>query len=903
MSKKTYNQYPKGSEWAKWDLHVHTPLTNLNNQYKNDWEDWVNKIKENELKVLGITNYFNFAKKDGKHEIEIVKEKLNDYTIQVFPNLEFRVAQPNKTGEYINIHVLFSNKVALNKIDEFLNRLPVKNLSNKYCSSLTTQKELESAIVDEDKLKEQLGKDFKELEDYLIICVPNGYGGFRANNKEGRSVEVANKFDKMAHAFFARPQDQEFFLRNDRYENSQPKPVIYASDAHKLEDIGNDKFTWIKANPTFEGLRQIIFEPEYRLKIQEAKPEQKKASDVIDKVRFVDSSNEKRFTNEWIEINHNLTAIIGGKSTGKTLLLHHIVQSIGYTDNKYDFKSLDFEVMWGDGEIYRLSDTAKKDRPITYIAQQELVDIVEDNPEKFTELILEFLKEKENFKSSFDSFGKNNEESEGNIKNSITDYIRLFRQLEQELNKKLGDKKAKENEIKNNESRIEEIKEKANLSDEEKQKYEQLEKSKKDLENEKYQKEKLLDILKEYKNFIDEKVRNLSNDLSHEQRSVKAKIDAQKLDLDFFEKFSLQNIIEELQQDLKDKFILIQDLEIEIKDLDDKIVEVNKQIDEIAEILGSQETIQKLQEEITNYNKEIQNIIKQEHTIQEYESKMQQISENIFSEYEKVIEEYKKLITEINDTEEYHSLIKESNITLTASVEYKEVDFNENFLKCFNGNKIRQIFPDLFDNREYQYDNSTTHLDTIKKVFDTLTKKEKEELFFNNGKNIEMAMQALFSNNFDYKFNLRQDGDDILKMSPGKKGLVLLKLHLSLKNAKYPILIDQPEDNLDNRTVFSELKNFIKDKKIQRQIIIVTHNANLIMATDAEQIIVANQKGQNGTEEQEYNFEYVTGGLEYSFEKKSNRGILYDKGIKEHICEILEGGIDAFKKREEKYGF
>jgi ABC-type cobalamin/Fe3+-siderophores transport system ATPase subunit len=140
-------------------------------------------------------------------------------------------------------------------------------------------------------------------------------------------------------------------------------------------------------------------------------------------------------------------------------------------------------------------------------------------------------------------------------------------------------------------------------------------------------------------------------------------------------------------------------------------------------------------------------------------------------------------------------------------------------------------------------------------------------------------------------------------MSPGKKGLVLLKLHLSLQQAKYPILIDQPEDNLDNRTVFQELKDFIKTKKIQRQIIIVTHNANLVVATDAEQIIVANQKGQNGTEEQEYRFEYVTGALEYSFESKSDKGILYDKGIKEHVCEILEGGKEAFKKRDEKYGF
>ncbi|MGL6372487.1 hypothetical protein ACSZMY_02085 [Aeromonas hydrophila] len=140
-------------------------------------------------------------------------------------------------------------------------------------------------------------------------------------------------------------------------------------------------------------------------------------------------------------------------------------------------------------------------------------------------------------------------------------------------------------------------------------------------------------------------------------------------------------------------------------------------------------------------------------------------------------------------------------------------------------------------------------------------------------------------------------------MSPGKRGLVLLNLILHLSNSSHPILIDQPEDNLDNRTIYDQLNNFVRTRKMKRQIIMVTHNANLVVAADAECVIVANQSGQQeNTENDKFRFEYCSGGLECSFEKKEPNS-LQDKGIRQHVCEILEGGISAFKEREMKYGF
>jgi hypothetical protein len=85
-------------------------------------------------------------------------------------------------------------------------------------------------------------------------------------------------------------------------------------------------------------------------------------------------------------------------------------------------------------------------------------------------------------------------------------------------------------------------------------------------------------------------------------------------------------------------------------------------------------------------------------------------------------------------------------------------------------------------------------------------------------------------------------------------------------------------------------------------VIIVTHNPNVVVSADAEQIIVANQDGKDSPNEASMKFQYVSGALEFSkpVDKKISF-VLKSKGIREHVCEILEGGEDAFKQRERKY--
>ena len=134
-------------------------------------------------------------------------------------------------------------------------------------------------------------------------------------------------------------------------------------------------------------------------------------------------------------------------------------------------------------------------------------------------------------------------------------------------------------------------------------------------------------------------------------------------------------------------------------------------------------------------------------------------------------------------------------------------------------------------------------------------------------------------------YGVQYDGIEIQQLSPGTRGIVLLLLYLAIDKEDYrPLIIDQPEENLDPKSIFDELVPRFKAAKIRRQIIIVTHNANLVVNTDADQVIIASC----GTRKNQLpEISYLSGGLE-------------NPKIRNKVCEILEGGEEAFKERAKR---
>ena len=133
------------------------------------------------------------------------------------------------------------------------------------------------------------------------------------------------------------------------------------------------------------------------------------------------------------------------------------------------------------------------------------------------------------------------------------------------------------------------------------------------------------------------------------------------------------------------------------------------------------------------------------------------------------------------------------------------------------------------------------------------------------------------------RYGITYDGVDIEKLSPGTRGIVLLLLYLALDDDDdRPLVIDQPEENLDPHSVFAELVPTFMAAKARRQVVMVTHNANLVINTDADQIIIADATPQ------------LDGGLP---RLTYRAGGLDNAEIRKAVCDILEGGELAFQER------
>lgn len=152
------------------------------------------------------------------------------------------------------------------------------------------------------------------------------------------------------------------------------------------------------------------------------------------------------------------------------------------------------------------------------------------------------------------------------------------------------------------------------------------------------------------------------------------------------------------------------------------------------------------------------------------------------------------------------------------------------------------------------------------------------------GSAVEQVYDYLFGLSYlKPRYSLTYDKQEIAQLSPGERGLLLLVFYLLVDKDDIPLVIDQPEENLDNQTIYKILVQCIKTAKSRRQVIMVTHNPNLAVVCDAEQIIHAS------CDKAARRFTYISGAIECP-------------DIKDRVVEILEGTQPAFVNRKRKYG-
>ncbi|KJR44357.1 ATPase involved in DNA repair [Desulfosporosinus sp. I2] len=263
-----------------------------------------------------------------------------------------------------------------------------------------------------------------------------------------------------------------------------------------------------------------------------------------------------------------------------------------------------------------------------------------------------------------------------------------------------------------------------------------------------------------------------------------------------------------------------------------------------------------------------------------------------------ILEVYKELYKPVTGfLEQYKNINKDYEITFDVSFRLK--DFEEKFLNYVNqgvkgtfyGNKegtvtLKQII------LETDFNTLEGVIEFFDKIIICLERdrrpgqgNESREIQSQIKNGFYLDMYNLIFN-LDYLvpyYELKLGGKSILQLSPGEKGALLLIFYLILDQDDIPLIIDQPEENLDNQSVYNILVPFIKHAKSNRQIIIVTHNPNIAVVCDAEQIIhVSISKTQDN-------------------EMSINSGAIENPSINSSIVQILEGTMPAFEKRELKY--
>lgn len=900
----------RGSEWRKWDLHIHTPETAKNNQFGNPevaWPKYIQKLEDSDISVFGITDYFSI---DNYLKVKEYKSqgRLNDKFI--LPNVEMRIEPVTGKGTPINIHAIFDPSLTQEELNrEFFREIKFQYKDHTYSCVKEDLVELGRTIKnnftypEDAAVKEAIGvmaisySDLRKIieknffKNKIIIALSNssndGISGLLKH--DGGLRPIKNEICRMADIILSgNPNDIEYFLGKktsiEEVINScgSLKPCITGSDAHSLDKVGiynENRITWIKADPTFDGLKQIIFEPEERVKISETQPDLKYDYNVIDRIEL----NTAGIWHQEILLNQNLNTIIGGRSTGKSTLLSSIAIKF---DDTLNIENKDFIEKLGDNvHVYWRDGQENNQKNIEYFPQNHINQIADI---KYSDkLLLQILLDNPEKKTFYEKYQSDISDMFSIIQSNVSLYFEKRRLYNEKISniKNIGDIEGIKREI----SKLQEVRiglqSKLTSNQELMAAYEKAveELNQLKLFEQEHQKEinslkqlrgekfvvlnttiSFLGLSKEHCNSL---ITSINNSIIDANKNVYKAIDA----------FILQE--NEQLKSIQEKIQVI----IRSNGYNDgkRIFEENKSLNQVIDNLSL------LNSKLSLINKEteIANRLRDEY--KEIGQKLLQLHISYLDKINNIASEMRLQHDDVNLSSEI--ILKPSlEKMLNECLSLRSAAMNDLISKTI---------------AEYQKKTKTSVMVWLKEI---LNKAVKNELTFKNGYDIQSFVSKLLAECwFDLTLNVEYDGDNLRDMSPGKRSFVILKLLLDFSDKKCPILIDQPEDNLDNRAIYNELVKYIKKKKRERQIILVTHNPNIVVGADSEEIIVANQNGKNSPNDNNIKFQYVFGSIENSKQRiNSNElSLLNQCGIREHVCDILEGGEDAFRDRENKYGF
>lgn len=895
----------KGSEWNKWDLHIHSPMTWLANKFTEpkDIQGFVKKLGESGVSLIGLTNYFFFA----DNEIEIIREEIKKQNlhITVLPNIELRVSQQNKKGEWINIHLIFSESIPTERINEALSTLPIATTSvsgkKVFCSQKSLEqhgKDIASITVDYSAVCQHMNSQFAFFSEMVLAVCPNGYGGFRAGT-EGRSHEIATEFDKDGHIVLDGSEmkgalnSRDYFLNTGRYAGAVAMPVFRCSDAHDMDKIGT-MFSWVKAKPTFEGLRQTLIEPAARLELDENWLHQRTVkvhfSNIEIEGKIFDGQSIK-FKKLSIPLSEDMIAIIGGRGTGKSLILDGL-QSRFTPSRPGNVRSrlvsperLCVQLNKTDGEIQEF-DGQDNSYSYLHVSQGEIKDLCQE-PEKISDEIKKMLR------LPPQSFPVQ-------LRNDLDTNLSEFRTFFEFFNMK-NEKGIRINRPEYHIARIADTQKHIDTLTSEKNR-------------------ELIKIFQDNAKCISEInaqltwMRNFLIQLKEKESELNDQIDL--INAKGTDEITVPHVDFENQRKVIDKKIELANIDSEAKNLK------NKEIIGKFRQLGIEQDISGLLDKVSEYQQIINSAEQQRNESQrrielarKNTANRKELAEGVLNHIQQEKKTVDTAFSSLSETKEHYTKSQQAlvidilqDIGIYGEVVFDREAFYTGALKCMNGGKFRSSregessvdkLAAIFNVNSVEDYARLVKGESILSIPDDKQRMSNISLgdllwkqeYFNSAGPHELLFHLFsldkISAYLSVKAKFTYKGKTVEKLSAGQRGTFYVCLKLATDPFGSPFVFDQPEDDLDNDFIMHHLVPLFRKIKQYRQVIIVTHNANLVVNCDAEQVLVASNNDEV--------ISYRCGALEDGEHAHGNT-------MRKAICNVLEGGHVAFEQRERKYG-
>lgn len=955
----------RGSEWRRWDLHVHTPGTALNDQF-GDWDQYLAAIEANpDVKVIGVTDYMTIT---NYSRLKADKEQGRIANIELLiPNIEFRIAPPSDRATAVNIHFLVSPDHPNHEIEitNALARLTWRYGGRNY-SCLPDQlmalgRAFDPTIV-EDRAAlatgvNQFKVDFTKLREWFesepwlksnsLIAVAagdDGLSGFQRDGAWGGYREEITRFSQLL--FSGRPGEREFWMRGHSPEDFATvmrlggfKPCVHGSDAHSIAKLfhpDQDRFCWIKADTAFDGLKQILYEPEDRVHIGPSPPLYHDEARVIRSVRLTHSDGW--FDEVEIPLNASLVSIIGQKGSGKSALAEVIAYAAGSwaTDEPGSFlkralahlEAMTVELIWADGSASKiqLSDEQSKESKVRYLSQKFVERLCADDQlgaelvQEIETVIFSYIDPTDTLNAS--SF----EELRALRTQGITAEGRRLRQdvgrlIREECtlrdnNEKLPAKKTRVKTLSEERTGLTKqlpqaaSAEEASVQAELLVKRQALSSAQQFVAAEKQKLQKIADIRSRVAAFqaqmtrffaeigADLKDAGLSEpDRASFRPSFSAHTEPPLARRETVLKSSIaeregtsenpaENTIRRLQVEIvalmkrefadRSKHERIKAIHTRIAAIDTEITRIQV---EITQIEGPEkERIAAARGERQDaYVAFFANLRLEQKTLEKlYEPVAERLASDAATVHERQLEFSIRWEADLSKWLERGGLLFDQRRAIPYVTMQGLGDAARKFLvPAWTSGKPEQVKPAL---EQFLSEFRKPDLPPLK--------------YMRSGVTVQDVFEWLYElDHISLSYGLKYNGVDLEKLSPGTKGIVLLILYLGMDVADTrPLIVDQPDENLDNESIYRLLTSYFKIAKLRRQIILITHNPNLVVNADSEQVIVAvAERRENGLP----HITYRSGGLENSISE--------DRGIRQQVCRILEGGSEAFRKRERRY--